>query len=84
MTFGIITLNIECRYAESSDYLNVMLSVVMLNVVMLNVVMLNVVILPAKKLKTINIFNFLSFAIFLVLLGANVIKLFTPVIYEFS
>jgi len=46
--------------------------------------MLNVVILPAKKLKTINIFNFLPFAIFLVLLGANVIKLFTPVIYEFS
>jgi hypothetical protein len=38
MTFSIMLLRNECRYAENHDYLNVILSVVMLNVVMLSVV----------------------------------------------
>jgi hypothetical protein len=37
MTFSIMTLSIECRYAERRDYLNAMLSVVMLSAVMLSV-----------------------------------------------
>ncbi len=55
--------NIECRYSEFHDNLNVMLSVVMLNIVRLSVDMLNVVILndaaPLKKilLSSGSIFN---------------------------
>ncbi len=40
-----MTLSIQCHYAESRDYLNVMLSVVMLNVIMLSDVILSVVML---------------------------------------
>jgi hypothetical protein len=41
MTFSIITLSIECRYAEYHNYLNVMLSAIMMSLVMLKGVMLN-------------------------------------------
>ncbi len=58
MTFSIMSFtqhsNIECRYSEFHDNLNVLLSVVMLNIVRLSVVMLNVVILSvAAPLKQI-------------------------------
>jgi hypothetical protein len=37
------TNDIECRYDECLDYLNVMLNVVLMNVVLMNVVLMNVV-----------------------------------------
>jgi len=43
MALKIMALYRECCYADSRDYLNVILSIVTLGVVMLNVVMLSVV-----------------------------------------
>jgi hypothetical protein len=52
MTFSIMTLCIECRYAGCHDYLNVMLNIAMLIVVTLNVVMLNVAVLSVVGPET--------------------------------
>ncbi len=53
-TLSIIPFSIVCHYAEYSNYLNVMLSVVMLSVVMLTVVILNVVASNYDNLTTVN------------------------------
>ncbi len=49
MTFSIVPLGIESRYADCRDYLNLMLNAVVLSVAMLNVVVPGVV-APGAKL----------------------------------
>ena len=57
MTFSIMSLDVECCYAQCNDLfiiimLNVfMLSVVMLNVFMLNLILLNVIMLSVGMLS---------------------------------
>ncbi len=61
MTFSIMTLSNECRYAECRydscrDYFNVMPSVVMLNVVTPSVAMLNVI-MPSVVMLNVVVLN---------------------------
>jgi hypothetical protein len=66
MTFSTMIISIGYRYAECSNYLNDMLSVIMLNVVMLSIV------------APMNVFSLVMFLISEMLMkpGACSIKLF--------
>jgi hypothetical protein len=72
---NIMTLIIECHYAECRDYLNVMMCVVILNVIMLSAFVLNVIMLSVNMLNVIILNVITLYVIMLSVFVLNVVML---------